>query len=407
VHEFQIPKLGLGDDEEVRVVEWHVAEGDAVSSGEPLLEIETDKAAMDIEASMDGVLAYAVLRPGDSVRPGVLAAFIADADEPYERATLQQRAAERLKSPDVGAAEGALPLPIETSGHRVALLVDTSHTLVKQPSVDSGDLRGFGPSATGSSPEDDGNAVSESRQRLPVALDEVGAHRSIALVGRRGRIARSMTRSAAVPQFAVTRELDVSGLTDEIRAVPERGDRVTLTDGFIWCVARALMEVPRLNAWYDEGHLHEFVPRNVALAVDTPDGVAAPVIEDVTHRNFLDIVSERARLVAAARSNTLTPPELVKATFTISNVGPLGADALHPMVTPPQTGVLGLGRARPAGSGERRLLTAVLVADHRAVDGADGARFLAALANELDAVDLAALIETQSGSASSPSPNQA
>ena len=204
-----------------------------------------------------------------------------------------------------------------------------------------------------------------------------GAGRRVELTGLRRGTVRSMSVSAVVPQFTLQRDVPTAGLR-EVRNALKRGDGpATLTDVMTMACARALREHPGVNASYTEDCVivHERINVGLALALD--DGLTVPVILDADARTLAELATERLRLAEAARTRALRTEEIFAGTFSISNLGPLGVDRFQALVLPPQAAILAVGSLRETVS-----LSASF--DHRAVDGAPGARFLAAIARLLE-----------------------
>ena len=193
----------------------------------------------------------------------------------------------------------------------------------------------------------------------------------------RKAIAKAMAVSATIPQFAVEMELGVGALAAAREAIAgER--RPSYADALTASVARALRDHPGINASFTEEGIvvHEDV--NVALAVALEGGLISPVILAADKRSIAELAAERVRLTAAAKAGTLTPEEILSATFTISNLGPLGVRRFNGLVVPPQAGILAVG----AIEGGRMALT--LSVDHRLVDGAPAALFLGQVRSQLE-----------------------
>jgi pyruvate dehydrogenase E2 component (dihydrolipoamide acetyltransferase) len=359
------------------VLDWLIAPGSSFDEGDVLLEVETDKATMEIDAPFDGVLAKQLCEPGQSVAPGELIAWLADPGEEFDPDTL-----DGAGTTGASADGGAVDTVPEVSAGAVA----TAPTPVPAPSrvgarrreparlVDHGELRGI-------------PAMDPDASRPPAAaptLDPgaVGDFDAVPFSRHRGAIARSMTASAAIPQFAVDRDLEMDVALEALRRLRAAESKATLSDLLLLASAAALSEVPAVNGWCDGTQVWRFEAVNIALAVDGAEGVIAPVLHAVGALSPHELVVARARAVELARAGRVTSADLADATFTISNIGPLGAHGLVPMLTPPQVGILALGAARR--DGETRVIKATFVGDHRAIDGADGARFLSALASTLE-----------------------
>jgi pyruvate dehydrogenase E2 component (dihydrolipoamide acetyltransferase) len=193
-----------------------------------------------------------------------------------------------------------------------------------------------------------------------------------------------MSAATAIPAFSVQRDVAAGAGLRAVAEARAAGHRVTFTDVLLRAVGAAAAAEPSANAWLVDGEVLAFEQVGVALAVDTPDGVMGPVVRGVESAGLPEIAAARADLVARARSGALQARELTGATITLSNVAGLGAHGITPVLTAPQVCALGVGSARPAGAGS--LVSVTFVGDHRALDGADGARFLAAFAAALDAV---------------------
>ncbi len=195
----------------------------------------------------------------------------------------------------------------------------------------------------------------------------------VPLTRMRRAIVKSMSHSAAVPQFGIEMDLDASQLVAARAQV-----RFSYTDALTASVAQALRDHPAVNASYtDEGIvLHDEV--NVALALALDDGLISPVIARADERTLAELAAERRRLTEAAREGKLTPAEVLSATFTISNLGPLGVRRFRALVVPPQAAILAVGNM------EQETIVLSLSVDHRPLDGAPAARFLGQVKRQLE-----------------------
>jgi len=359
MREVRMPQIALGD-EEMTVVAWHRRPGESVEEGQPLLEVETEKATMDVESPFSGRLAKQLCAAGDLVAAGQVIALLAAAGELPDEAELdgahaaavRQDGAERAAA----VAEGAAPPP------RAAAPASL---------VAHGELRGVRPSAV--TPP-----FASPVESPPDATPEQLSRRRLAT-------ARRLSEAAAIPQFSVTRDIPIGAAAAAVSAARAEGVAATLTDAFLVALGRAVAAVPRANAWLVGSTLQRFDHVAIALAVDTPEGVLAPVIDDATGLDVASAARARADVVERARAGKLAPRELDGATITLSNVGGLGGDSVVPVLTPPQVAIVGVGRGR--GDGGTQVATCTFVGDHRCLDGADGARFLVALEHELQALD--------------------
>jgi pyruvate dehydrogenase E2 component (dihydrolipoamide acetyltransferase) len=350
--ELRVPHLSLSD-EDVVLVRWHKAVGDTVTLGEPVLEVETDKASMDVEAPFAGTLTAQSCEPGDTLAPGAVIGYIATSDEAHRSSDLVESTSSATTSDAALVAS-----PTQARG------VD------RRPLVAGGELRGF-PRRSNQAPQPPG-----SSSVAAAAIDGDGfSERSLSR--RRRAIARRLQEAADIPQFGVTKRISLQAAQTAVEHLRTRGEAATLTDVLVRAVAVAALELPETNAWLLEERIRTFEHVALALAVETDDGVVAPVIRNADQLDLPAIVQTRIELVERARAEQLRAHELDDATFTLTNVGPLGGEQLFPVLTPPQVSVIGVGRDSGDGA------TFTFVGDHRALDGATGARFLVALADAL------------------------
>jgi pyruvate dehydrogenase E2 component (dihydrolipoamide acetyltransferase) len=353
-----MPALGMAQ-ETGKVVRWHKAEGDTVAKGEPLLEIETDKVTVDIEAPADGTLAGIRAANGVEVPVGEAIAFVLAAGEALEE-----------------AAAPAAAVPVRAGR---ALASPKARRIAAERGVDLTGLAGSGP----------GGAI--------VAAD-VGAPDVAAAVpsgdGGVGSVWRLMAERTtqswqSVPHFYLRREIDASRLQSwraATRAKPGAGD-VSVTDLLVKVVAEALRRHPGVNASWNAGSVVRSERVNVAIAVATDDALVVPVIHDADGLDLASIATRRKALVAAARAGGLRPEDVSGGTFTISNLGMYGVDSFDAIVNAPQAAILAVGRMVDrivpvdGEAAVRPILQLSIAFDHRVVDGARGAEFLDTLAS--------------------------
>jgi pyruvate dehydrogenase E2 component (dihydrolipoamide acetyltransferase) len=366
-----MPALGMAQ-ETGKVVRWLKAEGDAVAKGEPLLEIETDKVTVEIEAPADGTLAGISAANGVEVSVGkaiavVLAAGEALAKAPSavvpERAVVASTAA--VSSTAVGPARGGRTLA-SPKARRIAA----------EHGVDLAGLVGSGP----------GGAIVASDVGAPVAA--TAATDGVSSVWR--LMAERTTQSwQTVPHFYLRREVDASRLLswrDAARAKPG-GEDVSVTDLLVKLAAESLRRHPGVNASWSAGSIVAGEGVNVAIAVATEDALVAPVVHGADALDLAAIAARRKELVAAARAGRLRPEDVRGGTFTVSNLGMYGVDSFDAIVNAPQAAILAVGRIvdRIVAVEEQPVVRPILhlsvAFDHRVVDGARGAQFLDTLAS--------------------------
>jgi pyruvate dehydrogenase E2 component (dihydrolipoamide acetyltransferase) len=372
-----------------KLIAWRKQEGDRVTKGEPLLEIETDKAVMEVEAPADGILAGVTGSIGADIPVGQTIAWIVAPGEkpPTENesaiaAPTARAATHSNKEPHASSAEAAA----NSQAAQNAKLSPKARRLAKELGVDISTLRGSGPG--GEILASDVQAASSS-----VASQSVPKSQGLEVPSTLGRLMAERTTQSwtTVPHFFVTREVDAGELNQYREQVTSETEktRITHTDLLVYLTSRVLLKHPRLNSsWSPEGiRLHDFVNMGVAIAVN--DGVVAAVIPDAHTASLVEIATRRHDVAERARAGRLRPPDIADATFTISNLGMYKVDQFSAIITPPQAAILAVGaiadhvvavEGKPA---VRPMMTLTLSCDHRAVDGARAAMFLNDLAEAI------------------------
>jgi pyruvate dehydrogenase E2 component (dihydrolipoamide acetyltransferase) len=371
-----MPALEMAQ-ESGKVISWLKQEGETVSKGEPLLEIETDKAVMEIESPGKGILAAVKARAGAEVPVGQTIAWIVQPGEtPPSEETMV--ASGRKNSPEAPSPVVASAAGSTHPGPGDIQISPKARRLAAERGVDLAKVRGSGPG--GEILASDILTATEANSSAQVVVD-VSTPIS-RLMGER------TTQSwMTVPHFFVVREADAGVLREAHQTLgPEaeesRRVKLTLTDLLVALVARVLLKHPRMNAsWTAEGvQRHGDVNMSVAMAVN--DGVVAPVIHRAHKASLGEIATQRHDLTRRARAGKLRPHDVAGGTFTISNLGMFGVDAFSAIITPPQAAVLAVGRIADRvvpvnGSAVvRPMMTLTLSSDHRVVDGVRAADFL-------------------------------
>jgi pyruvate dehydrogenase E2 component (dihydrolipoamide acetyltransferase) len=371
-----------------KLISWLKKEGESVAKGEPLLEIETDKAVMEIESPGEGVLAGVKAHAGAEIPVGQTIAWIL---RPGEVPPAEQTHAESGRRHDpVPVSSGA---PVEAPANPsapTAKISPKARRLAREQGVDLTQIRGSG--AGGEILASDILAFASS-QLAPVPPKPVERSEALTPVAR--LMAERTTQSwTSVPHFFVTREVDAGALNEarqRLAAPTEKtnGVRVTHTDLLVLLVARVLTKHSRLNAsWRGDGigDNHEI---NIGLAMAVDDGVVAPVIPNADRAQLGHIATQRRDLSDRARAGKLRPQDLAGGTFTISNLGMFNVDAFTAIIIAPQAAILAVGRiadrvvaveGKPA---VRSMISLTLSVDHRVADGARAARFLDDLAQAI------------------------
>jgi pyruvate dehydrogenase E2 component (dihydrolipoamide acetyltransferase) len=375
-----------------KLIAWRKQEGDRVSKGEPLLEIETDKAVLEVEAPADGILAGISAIAGADVPVGQTIAWIVAPGEkaPAENNRAGSAPATRAKTESHSASTRTRTA--QPSAAQAARISPKARRLAKELGVDIANLRGSGPAGEILASDVQVTAAPATPKNAP------GEHRSakVEIPSTIGRLMAEHTTQSwtTVPHFFVSREIEATALNDyreKLATEIERTQhvRVTHTDLLIAVVARVLLKHPRLNSsWSPAGILlHDHV--NMAVAVAVNDGVVAVVIRNAHSAELPEIAMQRRDLADRARAGKLRAADIADATFTISNLGMHHVDSFSAIITPPQTAILAVGSisdrvvAIDHTPSVRPVMTLTLSCDHRVVDGARAAMFLNDLRNAI------------------------
>jgi len=366
VVEIRMPKLS-DSMEEATVLAWLKRPGDAVERGEPLVEVETDKATIVYEAETRGVLEAILVADGEAAALGAAIATL------------------RVEQSD---APPAAPQPARNGARARATPV--ARRLATQLGVDLRALDGTGPGGRIVRADVQAAAGGEADAVLAAAPDVT----EVPLTATQRTIAQRMSESRrAIPDFTLEVEIDMGGaarLREDLRA-GEHDPLPSYNDLIVRAVALALREFPALNAQYSDGKALRFGRVNVGIAVATDEALLVPTVRDADRKSIFEIAAESRRLAEHARSRSLTAGELGDGTFTVSNLGMFGVRRFQAVVNHPQAAILSVGEVAQRavvlddGTIASRLQTAVaLSCDHRIVYGADAARFLQRVRHRLE-----------------------
>lgn len=379
-----------------KVISWRKREGEQVAKGEPLLEVETDKAVVEVESPGDGILSSVSAREGAVIPVGQTIAWLLAPGEAPPIATAPTQTGRRTDSASAGggaaSASVSRPAPPVPTELRIS---PKARRLAREHGVDVTRLRGSGPGGEILAEDilQGAKGAGASAAAVPAVMPAAeksqptaGQIESLGTVGRlmAARTAQSWT---TVPHFFVTRDVDAGGLLEaharlSVEVERAQGAKATLTDLLVALVARVLAKHPRMNAsWAAEGIRHN-AEINVAIAVAVEEGVVAPVVHRANLSKIAEIAMRRRELAERAKNGRLQPADITGGTFTISNLGMYNVDAFTAIIVPPQAGILAVGRAsdrviafdgRPA---VRPMMTLTLSTDHRVADGARAALFM-------------------------------
>jgi pyruvate dehydrogenase E2 component (dihydrolipoyllysine-residue acetyltransferase) len=387
-----MPALEL-TQETGKLVSWRKKEGEAVTKGETLLEVETDKAVVEVEAVADGFLAGIKAQEGDVIPVGRTIAWI------VERGEAAPEEESPASAPTVSTAKTAHPQDskpaasvTESSGAKPRTS-PKARRLATELNVDLDSVKGSGPG--GEILASDIESAARSKTQTPATGSPTTQQNleSLTAIGR--LMAERTTQSwTTVPHFFLVREVDATGLNaarEKLTASPSAGTnvKITHTDLLIALVARVLLKHPRMNASYTPAGIQLHSAVNVSIAIAVNDGVIAAVIPHAEKLSLPEIAVQRKELAERAKSGKSRTQDSAGATFTISNLGMFAIDSFTAIIPPPQAGILAVGAITDrivAADGQpavRSMMTITLSCDHRVVDGAHGAKFLSDLVHAI------------------------
>ncbi len=413
------------------LVKWLKKEGDVVKSGDNLAEVETDKATMELESFFDGTILKifaeagsqvalgeplcAVGKPGETVETPAAKAPSATAKEeskqeaPKAETAPQQAASAEKKQTEVAQPSGAptpapaVAAPARASGERVKIS-PLAKKLAAEKGVDPSTIEGSGPGgrivradieAAAKNPKP---AASSAKSGGGAAFSggTVGAKgpiqddRTVTVSTMRGVIAKRLLESkTTIPHFYLDIEIDAEpllALREQLnKGLADSGVKLSVNDFILKGSAEALRRVPDVNAAWEGTQIRYFGAAHVSFAVALPDGLITPVVKDAHEKSIFQVSTEAKSLGKLAKDKKLKPDQFTGGTFCVSNLGMMGIPKFYPIINPPNAAILGVGSTvtKPVVKNGQivvgQTLTLTLSADHRVVDGAVGAQFLAAL----------------------------
>lgn len=375
--------------EEGNLVKWHKKEGDTITAGTVIAEIETDKATMEVEAVDDGVLGKILIPEGtESVKVNALIALLlekgedASALDGYVGATAMASApAERVSTTTVEVAP-VLQSSIAT-GERV-FATPLAKRIAEQKGVDLQQVEGSGP--YGRVIKADVESFNPKVSQAAAPMFNVSGHHDVKLSNMRKVIAKRLTESKqSIPHFYLTvkSELDnLLAMRSEINLSREKDVRISVNDFVIKALAMALKTTEDANVMWMGDAMRHFNTVDVSVAVAIDGGLVTPIIKGADLKSLSQISSEMRDLAVRAREGKLKPEEFQGGTFSLSNLGMYGIDEFGAIINPPQAGILAVGSGvkqpviKDGNVSVATIMTATLSVDHRAIDGAVGARLL-------------------------------
>jgi pyruvate dehydrogenase E2 component (dihydrolipoyllysine-residue acetyltransferase) len=414
-----MPALGVAQ-EKGTLLNWLKAEGQAVTKGEPLMEVETDKATVEIEAPASGILANVAAFPGDEVPVGNRIAVILAPGEVASPAALksphplpegegirEERAAPeregisegRPRPREHGTGDGH-PLPVgegrvegRSAGRGKILASPAAKRIAKEKGIDLASLKGSGPD--GAVLAEDVLRSATSQAAAPGGPPKI--KETVQLTPMRRIVGERMTKSKqTAPHFYLTMDADMTEVTRRRSALKEKGEQLvpSINDFILSACARALKDFPSLNAAFTDQRVELYSDINIGVAVALEEGLVVPVIRNADRLSLQELSQQSRELADKAQKKKLFPLDYEGGTFTVSNLGMFGVDSFVAIINPPQCAILAVGQVGPRvvphgeGIAVRPLMTMSLSADHRVVDGAIAARFLQEVKRLLEEPDL-------------------
>jgi len=370
-----MPQVGQ-DIETATIVDWVKKENDPIQKGDIIVTVESDKATFDVEAYESGVLLKILYKEGDEVRVLTPIAYIG---QPGEKIVTDAHPAD---IPSVPAADNIVPSMAEPKReHRGPVASPSAKRLAREKSIDLKTVTGTGPGGRITKE----NVLNAAESTIGTEAEEV-----IPFSPMRAKIAKRLTHSKqTIPHFILFANIDMTEANTWRKQFNEsQGVKITVTDMVVKAVASTLYEFPHMNAHvaHDKIILKKAV--NVGVAVSVTDGLAVPVIADANTKTLIQISQESRKNTEAIRKGKLLSNAI--GSFTVSNLGMHAVNMFLPIINPPECAILALGQAveKPAVVNGalciRRIMTATLACDHRAVDGTDAARFMEAIKQHLE-----------------------
>ncbi|MEO7602613.1 MAG: pyruvate dehydrogenase complex dihydrolipoamide acetyltransferase [Sphingomicrobium sp.] len=403
--------------EEGTLAKWLVKEGDTVSSGDILAEIETDKATMEFEAVDEGIIAKILVAEGtDGVKVGAPIAILAGEGESADDAAASasakfEKKADAPKAEPEVAKAAPQKAPVETPPVPAAAAASPkrdddrikasplARRLAEAQGIDLSSLIGSGPGgrivradlgdrAGGMAAKPATSALALQTQAAPVDPGDI-PHERVKLSNMRKTIARRLTESKQqVPHIYLTVDINLDALLklrgELNKGLEGRGVKLSVNDLLIKALAVALIEVPECNVAFGDGELVMFKRADISVAVSITGGLITPIIAGAQEKSLSKISTEMKELAGLAKEGKLQPHQYQGGTASLSNMGMYGIKQFEAVINPPQGMIMaiGAGEKRPYVVNESLQIATVMSAtgsfDHRAIDGADGARLMQA-----------------------------
>ena len=391
--------------EEGQLVQWLKSEGEEVSSGDILAEIETDKATMELVARGDGILRKIFLDAGGVSAVGSVIAVIAPADEDIsgieegsdgngtQQALPEESSAETTQEPEVATTS---EISAGTQGTGSVKASPLARRLATEMGVDLLTIKGSGPGGRVVKRDLEGaKTAGATGVATTTWTPEENEYEDVPTSQMRKSIAKRLVTSIGpVPTFYLTVEVDMNRVIEARESMnsmlEEDGYRISVNDIVLKAVAAALRQHPNCNAQWHDNFVRRFNAVHLGVAVAIDEGLITPVIRNAHAKGIMQIASEVRELAGRARTKKLMPDEYTGSTFSVSNLGMFGIQEFTAIINPPEAGILAVGGIEETPvvvDGEVKIcprMRITMSCDHRVIDGAQGARFLATLKSMLE-----------------------
>jgi 2-oxoisovalerate dehydrogenase E2 component (dihydrolipoyl transacylase) len=390
---FKMPDLGEGTVD-AEIVVWHAKPGDVVAEDQLIVEVMTDKAAVEVPAPVSGRIVSVTGAPGDKVAVGSpLVVFeLSDVAAPKPAATAVPAASAAAPVPAVSAAPA---LPAQSAARQGRVMTSPANRRrASEAGIDLATVTGSGPG--GRIVRSDLEAAASPAAQKPALREALPDTVETKVIGVRRLIAERMSETKrSIPHFAYVEEVDVTeleALRTHLNQSRAESGSLSYLPLVVMALTRVLESFPQCNAWYDaaRGVLVRHRAVHVGIATQTPDGLKVPVLRNAESRSLWDAAAEIRRLAERARSNKASREELTGSTITVTSLGKLGGIASTPIINAPEVAIIGLNRAveravvREGAVVVRRIMNLSSSFDHRFVDGYDAAAMIQALKERLE-----------------------
>lgn len=393
--EFKLPDIGEGVHEG-EIVRWIAAEGVSVSEDDPVVEVMTDKATVEIPSPMTGVVAKQLVAEGDVAKVGdVIFVIEGEGDAGSSKrpvsVTSESKVATKQETSPASAQSENLPSSRQPSGRKV-LAAPATRRLAREMGVNLSSVSGTGKNGRIRPTDIRESSTPSAPPSKPVPTLAASGSREVIQIPFRGirrKTAEAMSQSKfTATHFSLVEEVDCTAIAEARSKAKEVGERhgvkVTWMPYIMKATALALMEFPQLNAELDEaaGVILQKKYVNLGIAVDTPNGLMVPVVQDCHLKGLLQLSAELIDVASRTREGKASPSDFADSTFTISNAGNIGGVLATPIINFPEVAIMGVHSMRkmPRCVGDdivaRMVMNLSISIDHRVVDGADGARFM-------------------------------